>query len=44
MRCRKCGQKAVINMRHHKLALCKEHYLEWFVAQTERFIKKYRMF
>ena len=44
MRCRKCDQKAVINMRHHKLALCKEHYLEWFVAQTERFIKKYRMF
>ncbi|HFC09561.1 MAG TPA: adenine nucleotide alpha hydrolase family protein [Chloroflexi bacterium] len=44
MRCRKCGQKAVINMRHHKLALCKEHYLEWFVAQTERFIKKYHMF
>jgi len=31
-------------MRHHKLALCEEHYLEWFVAQTERAIQKYRMF
>jgi uncharacterized protein (TIGR00269 family) len=24
--------------------LCKEHYLEWVPEQTERFIKKYRMF
>jgi len=31
-------------MRHHKLALCAEHYGEWFVAQTERAIEKYRMF
>jgi len=31
-------------MRQHKLALCKEHYLEWVPEQTERFIKKYRMF
>jgi len=44
MRCRKCRQKAVINMRQHKLALCKEHYLAWIPEQTERFIQKYRMF
>jgi len=44
MRCRKCGGKAAINMRHHKLALCKEHYLEWVPEQTERFIQKYKMF
>ena len=31
-------------MRQHKLALCKQHYLEWIPAQTERFIKKYEMF
>lgn len=31
-------------MRHHKLALCGEHYGEWFVAQTERTIEKYEMF
>ena len=31
-------------MRQHKLALCKEHYLEWIPDQTERFIEKYKMF
>jgi tRNA-5-methyluridine54 2-sulfurtransferase len=44
MKCKKCGQKAVFYMRQHKLALCKEHYLEWLPEQTERFIEKYRMF
>ncbi len=44
MRCRKCDQKAVINMRQHKLALCKAHYLEWLPEQTQRFIEKYLMF
>jgi len=44
MKCRKCGRPAVFNMRQHKLALCEAHYPEWFVAQTERAIKKYRMF
>jgi len=31
-------------MRQHKLALCKEHYLEWMPEQAERFVKKYGMF
>jgi uncharacterized protein (TIGR00269 family) len=31
-------------MRQHKLALCKDHYLEWIPEQTERFIQKYKMF
>ena len=44
MKCRKCGAKASVNMRQHKLALCKEHYLDWLPEQTERFIKKYEMF
>ncbi|MDD2920919.1 MAG: ATP-binding protein [Anaerolineales bacterium] len=44
MKCRKCGNKASIHMRQHKLALCKEHYLDWIPEQTERFIKKYQMF
>ncbi|RMF39310.1 MAG: adenine nucleotide alpha hydrolase family protein [Anaerolineae bacterium] len=44
MKCRKCGQKAAINMRQHKLALCREHYLEWLPQQTQRFIEKYHMF
>ena len=44
MKCRKCGGKAVINMRHHKLALCKADYLEWVPEQVERAIQKYKMF
>jgi tRNA-5-methyluridine54 2-sulfurtransferase len=44
MKCKKCGVKASVHMRQHKLALCKEHYLEWIPEQTERFIKKYEMF
>ncbi len=43
-RCRKCRERAVVYMRQHRLALCKEHYLEWFVEQTARTIRKYRMF
>lgn len=43
-RCRKCGEKAVINMRQHKLALCKEHYLAWVPEQVDKAIEKYRMF
>ena len=44
MKCRKCSQKAIINMRQHKLALCKTHFPEWVHAQTQRTIEKYRMF
>ena len=44
MKCRKCGGKATVNMRQHKLALCSQHFLEWVPEQTERFIKKYEMF
>jgi uncharacterized protein (TIGR00269 family) len=44
MKCRKCPERAVIRMRQHKLALCKAHYLEWILSQTERFIKKYKLF
>lgn len=44
MKCRKCGTRAIINMRQHKLALCKEHYLEWVPGQAQRSIEKYKMF
>jgi uncharacterized protein (TIGR00269 family) len=44
MKCRKCGEPAVINMRQHKLALCRAHYLDWLPEQTERAIDHYRMF
>jgi len=44
VKCRTCGEPAVINMRQHKLALCADHYVAWFQGQTERFIGKYGMF
>ena len=44
MRCQTCGEKAVINMRQHKLALCKSHFLDWVPEQVERSIKRYHMF
>jgi uncharacterized protein (TIGR00269 family) len=44
MRCVKCGEKAVINMRQHKLALCQTHFLDWVPEQVERAIKRYHMF
>jgi uncharacterized protein (TIGR00269 family) len=31
-------------MRQHKLGLCKKHFPEWIIQQTERTIKKYAMF
>lgn len=43
MKCRRCDQKAVINMRQHKLALCKDHYLSWVPSQTSRTMKEYEM-
>ncbi len=44
MKCSKCGGLAVINMRQHRLRLCAEHFLDWFVNMTERTIQKYEMF
>lgn len=44
MKCRKCSGKAALHMRQHKLALCKDHYLNWIPEQTQRFIHDYEMF
>ncbi len=42
-RCLWCKQKAVIYMREHRLALCKECYPKWFLRMTDRTIKEWRM-
>ena len=44
MYCHKCDQMAAIRMKEHRLQLCKEHYLEWFVRQTQGYIQKFHMF
>jgi tRNA-5-methyluridine54 2-sulfurtransferase len=43
-RCRKCKKNAVMNMKHHRLALCREHYIEWVVEYTQKTIKKFDLF
>jgi len=42
--CRKCGREAVINMRHHKLALCEVCFPEWVQGQVAETIRRQRMF
>lgn len=44
MKCRKCGSPASINLRQHRLALCKKHFDDWFLQHTAGTIKKYGMF
>jgi tRNA-5-methyluridine54 2-sulfurtransferase len=44
MKCRRCGEKAVIHMRQHKLALCKNDFLDWLPEQVQRHIELYSMF
>jgi len=43
MRCRKCDQKAVINLNEHRMALCKDHFLDWLPEHIERTIQKYSL-
>ncbi|MCF6278124.1 MAG: adenine nucleotide alpha hydrolase family protein [Anaerolineales bacterium] len=44
MKCKKCGGKAVINMRQHNMGLCKDDFLQWLPEQMQKFIKKHNMF
>jgi len=44
MKCKKCGQTAVINMRQHRLALCQPCFLAWVPQQVQRTIEKFNMF
>jgi uncharacterized protein (TIGR00269 family) len=33
-----------MNMKHHRLALCQEHYIEWVVEYTQKTIKHFDLF
>ncbi len=43
MRCTKCGRRAVINLRAHRLALCERHFVERFLEVVERAIRRYSL-
>ena len=42
--CHRCSQRAVIRMRQHRLALCKDHFPAWIQNQVEKIITNYGMF
>jgi uncharacterized protein (TIGR00269 family) len=44
MKCRMCGEQAVINMRQHRLALCEAHFPEWLRRRVQQTVEKYQMF
>ncbi|MCS6875448.1 MAG: TIGR00269 family protein [Aquificaceae bacterium] len=43
-KCYKCGQKATVYLPQHRIAFCKEHYIEWYLKRVEETIKEFRMF
>jgi Predicted ATPase of the PP-loop superfamily implicated in cell cycle control len=42
--CYKCDKKAQVYLPQHRLAFCKDHYLEWFDNRVEKTIKEFKMF
>lgn len=41
MKCKKCGEKAVIKLRAHNISLCLPHFLEFFERRVSEAIKRY---
>jgi uncharacterized protein (TIGR00269 family) len=44
MKCRKCGEPAVLELRRHNVAFCAPDFLEFFRNQVREAIRKHRMF
>jgi len=44
VRCRKCRQRAIIELPRHHAAFCHPHFLEYFRHQVERAIRRQGMF
>lgn len=44
MRCRICKGRAQVHLRHHNLALCRDHFVERFEREVLRTIRSYTMF
>jgi uncharacterized protein (TIGR00269 family) len=42
-RCVKCKGESVINLKSTNAAFCQEHFIEYFLRQVARAIKKYKM-
>ncbi len=37
-------KKAVVFLPHHRLALCRKHFVSWFEKRVEKTVKEFRMF
>ncbi len=44
MKCRKCGGRAVLDLRRHNAAFCAEDFLGFFRSQTLETIRRWKMF
>ena len=44
MKCRKCGDRAVIELRRHNAAFCANDFQDFFKKQVREAIRKFRMF
>jgi uncharacterized protein (TIGR00269 family) len=44
MKCKKCGEKAVIKLKAHNISLCKSHFIEFFERRVVEAIKRYKLF
>ncbi len=44
MKCRKCGERATIELRRHNTAFCSTDFQEFFKRQVREAIRKHRMF
>jgi uncharacterized protein (TIGR00269 family) len=44
MKCKKCGKRAVIRLRAHHMALCREDFLAFVLNRVQRTIDRYKIF
>ena len=44
MKCRKCGEPAVLELRRHNAAFCAPDFLEFFRNQVREAVRKHHMF
>jgi tRNA-5-methyluridine54 2-sulfurtransferase len=44
VKCRKCGDRAVLELRRHNAAFCAPDFVEFFRNQVREAIRRYRMF
>jgi uncharacterized protein (TIGR00269 family) len=44
MKCRKCGDRAILELRRHNAAFCAPDFVEFFRNQVREAIRRYKMF